>query len=98
MYLVTILNALFEIQNVTWIKRSNPISKGAGVHFYYNSEQFISFPLFQKDNTCELQNCFQYREAVLTINELSDNLNKVQNSIQSTSSLENLFWSQDLLV
>ena len=62
MYLVTILNALFEIQNVTWIKRSNPISKGEGVHFYYNSEQFISFSSFQKDTTCELQNCFQYRE------------------------------------
>ena len=64
MYLVTILNALFEIQNVIWIKRSNPIPKGAGVHFYYNSEQFISFSSFQKDTTCELQNCFQYREVV----------------------------------
>ena len=95
---MTILKTLVEIQNFTWIKRSNPISKGAGVHFYYNSEQFISFSSFLKDTTCELQNCFQYREAVLTINELSDNLNKVQNSIQSTSSLENLFWSQDLLV
>ena len=63
-YLTTIPKTLVEIQNFTWIKRSNPISKRAGVHFHYNSDQFISFSSFQKDKTCELQNCFQYREVV----------------------------------